>query len=265
MIAFKKYWLLCLAAFAVACGGSDDGSGDEPGPGGGDYVPYDPPATIDPGNVFKVCVFSTLSDEKLFEGRDQSVVSDFINAYSGQKPLVYMLERSDSKTGSTLPHVNIAFKSKCYAFFAQHTATADEVKGTGIVTKYVISDYDGLIGNGLRISGCLVPAPLSPATQVYLYTTRLENLDQAKELVAKRGSALQYNGIVVGSIRNTIAEETVTYLKKNFKNYRIAFARSTATDYDLFVLTPVDFVCREIEPAEKVNYPYYTVSIEKLK
>lgn len=262
MRTIKTYWILCLAAMAVACGG--DSLTDPVDPGTGEYEPFDPPVEVNTNNVFKICVFSTLSDEALFSSRDQTVVSDFINAASGVKPLIYLLERSDFEIGKPLPHVNVACKSKSFAFFAQQAATADAVKGTGLITRYTVNNYDGVDKDGFWMSGCLLTAPLAKTTEAVAYTTRIENFDQVKTMVAERGSVLQYNGVVVGSIQSTIKTEVATYLKTNFKNYRLAFAQSADTTYDLFVLTPVDYVCRQIEAQEKVNLPYYTVSIEKL-
>ena len=68
----------------------------------------------------------------------------------------------------------------------------------------------------------------------------------------------------MGSIRGSIKEEVAEWLKYNLRNYRIAFAGSKSSDYDLLVLTPVGYVCRTIDPGTLATLPCYSVSIEKL-
>lgn len=229
-----------------------------------EFVPYTPPEQINTLNLYKVCLFSTLSDESLFATKSKDVVYDFISNLSGQKPVMFMMERSDFTKGNSLPHLDIACKYKAYSYFYQYEKTSNSVKGTGIVTRYLANEIDGVANDTLHISGCNISVPVSTSVTLYLYNTRITSKNQIENLISHRKDILQTKGVVYGSISSDIKTDVETYLKKNFKDYRLYYAGEENKKYDLFVLSPVDLVCRGIEKGEKVGIPYYIVSVELL-
>jgi len=260
MLRFFKYAVtLLIGVAAVAC--CDKGSSSEVDHG---YVPYEPPVTINPANLFNLCIFTELTNQSLFITHTQSAISSFINGYSGQKPLVYFIERSDFMSGQPIAHLSVALDTKCYSFFAPQSDTAADVRGTAILTRYTVSDFDGILCDSLRMSGCRFSAPLSETTNITVYTARIDDLSQIKALVARRGAVLQVDGMVVGSMNATIKEDAKEFLRKKFSYYRLVFAESKGMPYDMFVLTPVNFVCRTITDGQTVSIPYYVISIEQL-
>lgn len=265
-------WLFGAVALLAACGESSSSEEPAPGPDPGDgdggnenteYVAPEPPEEVNSSNLLQLRVLTTLSDQTLFGNVDPADVADWISP-STENVLMYLFERADFRLGEPLPQVEIGFATRSYSYFVQTEETSEHVQGTGIVTRHQASEIDAVWEGPLKISGCTVSAPLSQPATVTLYTTRFDTQEQIETLVAGRSSQLQTSGIVVGSIRESIKEEVAEWLKYNLRNYRIAFAGSKSSDYDLLVLTPVGYVCRTIDPGTLATLPCYSVSIEKL-
>lgn len=257
-------WILGAALLTAACSDSSDNNNPNPDPEPDqEYVAPEPPETINSDNLLRVTCFSTLDDKTLFASQQPSALTSMINS-ANPASAIYLFERSDFRLGEPIPQVEIALATRCYSFFVQTEPTSENVKGTGIVTRSLVEAFDAAWEGSLRTSGCTFEAPLSQPTPVTLYTSRFEDRAAFETLVALRSSVLQTSGIVVGSIRNEVKAEVEEWLRFNLRNYRIEFARSESTPYDLFVLTPVGFVCRSIEKGTEAALPYFTLSIEKL-
>lgn len=253
--------LLCVACHKTDNTGGGSG-GDEPS---GDYVAPEAPSAVNQSNLFNVDFFTDLQDAPYFTARDYNVAVTHILAQTGKRPLIYMFDRSDFAAGVSYPHVNIAYKCVYNAFFAQNKTSGSTNEGTGMVTPYLVSSYDGVgISDKVYASGCTLPAPLSAMTSICLYTCRIDSVGQIKALVEVRGSVLQNNGCVIGTIRPDAFTGAAEWLKKNFKDFRFVSFATNDTPYVLFVFSPVWYVCRVAEYREVVNLPYYRISIEKL-
>lgn len=261
--------LLGLVLLSVACSKSSEAP--EPGNEGGEtgnenteYVAPAPPETIVEENLLKIAFFSTLSDQTLFASQEPSVLNSLINN-SSSSSILYFLERSDVRLGEPIPQVEIGLATRSFSFFAQIEPTSEQqVKGTGIVTRVSVEQFDAVWEGSLKMSGCTFSAPLAKTAQVTLYTSRFDSQEQIETLVAQRSSVLQTSGIVVASIRNDIKTQVSDWLKYNLKNYRIEFAKNESSEYDLMVLTPVGYVCREMDRRTEATLPYFNLSIEKL-
>ena len=118
-----------------------------PGDGGGDVnveLP-EPPEQIVEKNVFVIDFFSTLEDDgNFFEMRAASVAASHITGQTGKRPVMYLFDRTDAEVGKSNPAVEIALAAKAQPFFAQNRRSSYKVEGTGIVTPYMVSDYDWL-------------------------------------------------------------------------------------------------------------------------
>lgn len=257
--------LFGAAVLLADCSDSADDQGTKPSPEKpkDEYVAPEPPETVNTDNLLRVTCFSTLDDETLFASQQPASLATLINNASPASA-IYLFERSDFRLGEPIPQVEIARATRCYSFFVQIEPTSSQIKGTGIVTRHLVEALDAVWEGSLRTSGCTFEAPLSQPTPVTLYTSRFEDRAAFEALVAQRGSLLQTSGIVVGSIRNEVKADVEEWLRWNLRNYRIAFAGSASTPCDLFVLTPVGFVCRSIEKRSEASLPYYLLTIEKL-
>ena len=224
----------------------------------------EPPEQEKTSNVFVVDMFSTLKDDGyFFEMRDISIFGQHISSQTGKRPLVYMIDRADFTVGTSHLFNKLSYNYKVYQFFAQQEATTATVtKGTAMATLYTISVYDGIAQGGAYMSGCTIPAPLSTATPVCIYTTKITALDQMKQIFNARSKKLMDNGVIVGLVDNSIKEDVVDYVEQTM-SLRAATYGSDDTKLDILVVVPPSYVCRGIESGITVNLPYYRVRIEK--
>lgn len=246
-----------------SCEGTDPNptpDDSEPGP----VELPEPPEQEKSANVFVVDMFSTLEDEGyFFEMRDISVFGQHISSQTGKKPLVYMIDRADFTVGTSHLFNKLSYNYNVYQFFAQQEATTSTVtKGTAMATLYTISVYDGIAQGGAYMSGCTIPAPLSTATPVCIYTTKVTTLDQMKQIYDARSKKLLDNGVIVGLVDNSVKADVVNYVEQTM-SLRAATYGSDDTKLDILVVVPPSYVCRGIESGKTVNLPYYKVRIEK--
>ena len=251
---------------AAACGKIDD---NKPVDGGGDNTtpPVEelvPPQQVNESNLFIADFFSTLeNDASYFSARSTDIAVQHINGASGKRPLVYMFDRTDYEVGKSNPMNDIAYKTASWQLFAQNQPTNQGViEGTGMITKYVISDYDGIASNGTYMSGTMIPAPLSASTPIFFYTARISSVDQIKEIHKQRGSALLGDAVVIATVDNKVKGEVMNLVTNNM-SMRAECLASEATALDVLVIVPMSYVCRSIQEMKTGNLPYYRVSIEK--
>lgn len=89
---------------------------------------------------------------------------------------------------------------------------------------------------------------------------------QFPALVRILGDGLKTNKIMIGTVKQNISAEIKEYLKYNLKDFRLSFhATNTAgKTREIFVLTPVNFVAREVVSNNVGNLPMYQCKIEYL-
>ena len=234
----------------------------EPDPGKEDTLT--PPDEVKSSNVFVVDMFSTLDDDgDFFENRDVASAAQHIAGQSGKKPLIYMFDRADFTVGESHPLNKLSYTANIYQLFAQHEPTSATVtKGTAMATQYPINLYDGLAQEGAYMSGITISAPLSTATPVCIYTSRISSPDQMKQIYKAKSMKLLNNGVMVALVDNAVKAEVMEYAEKTMALRAMAYG-STDTKLDVLVLVPQAYVCRSIEKGTTINLPYYRILIEK--
>ena len=223
-----------------------------------------PPAEEKSSNIFVVDMFSTLEDEgEFFDKRDVASVAQHISAQSGKKPLIYMFDRADFTVGVSHPFNKLSYTANIYQLFAQHEPTSETVtKGTAMATLYPINVYDGIAQNGAYMSGLTISAPLTTATKVCFYTSRISSMEQIQEIFKARSQQLQGDSVIISLVDNSIKSDVVQYVEQTM-SLRAATFGSEDTKLDVLVIVPAAYVCRSIESGQTINLPYYRVSIEK--
>lgn len=256
--------LPCVSLVLLPCctAGTQPSEGD--GPKEEEGLP-EPPDQMNESNVFIVDFFTALDGEgDFFARRDVSVASQYVKDLSGKRPVAVMFDRTDFTVGKSSPMTAISYATGWWPFFAQCSSLEDGVvKGTGIVTPYTVSDYDGCAVDGAYMSGCLIPVPLNTATKVYVSTAGMTDAGKMASICSRKLSALSDNVVVIGTVACAEADALAKYASS--VGLRIALLGSEGTAYDLFVLTPAEYVCRSMEQNRRVNLPYYRISIEKWK
>lgn len=245
-------------------GGSNQNNG---GGNKGDsvYVAPDPPAEVNKYNLFFVEFFTRCDSGTLFQDkREMDSVASHIGSSEKTTPLLYFLDRSDACAGSAAPHLEIACSVKKPSHFCQNGLSDDAFEGTGIISNLGFGSCEGLVaGEGKFVSGCTLEVPLYTTTEITFLTCRVDDLDMVRILVEKDSTLLQSNGIVIGCIKDGLAEETADYLKRNFRDFRLTFCNG-GMEYRVFILSPVWYVCRETDRKNLSSLTYYNIEIEKL-
>jgi hypothetical protein len=253
----------CCVSLLVAC--NDDNNVQEP-PVDEGYVAPEPPTEINEYNLFAVEFYSKLTDENLFKGTSYEPVINHIN--SEKKTLFFFFDRTDMTPNQSSPVVDMAWKTKNVPFFVQNNSGSGTVEGTGVITRQLVSAYPGAyIDNSLFIAGCNVTVPLYQTNHFSLMTCKINEKSQF-DLLAKR----QINGaesvqIVIGTINAELEDDFKEYLRHALTDFRVAVRASAqpGKTYKLFILSPVNFVVREVTETAVGNFPLYQCKIEYLE
>lgn len=254
--------LAAVLTFSCSKGSGPHGNaGTDEGP----VIPV-PPEEVDMENVFLVDFMTTLTDESFLSRYETTAVEQQIKAQTGKKPLVNLIDRMDFEAGTPHPLVQLAKQLSAYPFFAQVAGTGRAMTpGTGILTIYPISDYDGAaLEDETFISGCMLRAPLNPAADIIIYTARLEKEGQLDRIMEARRDRILKNGVLIGTIRKDLVPSLKDRFAKN-TDFRLELRSGDGTAYDLFVIASVRFVCRDIaEGSSEDQVDHFRISIEKI-
>lgn len=265
-------YIFLLAAAAAAFSGCNDGiAPDSPDNGGGngeEETPVIPeiPDEINEENVFTVDFFTDLgSEESFFATRDWEDAVSHIQGQEGKVPVAYMFDRTDFETGKANPAVQIAYETGYWPYFVQTESTSDITEGTGLVTPYQIEDFDSVVpGEGVFMSGVTIPVPLEKSVYTGIYTTTLTEAGQFSVIASQWTGSRLNSGVTVGKISSGIKEAVSETAAKDFPSLRLFYAGTEGSAYDLFVLCPAVFACREFEEGADGKLPYWRIHIEKI-
>lgn len=254
--------VLPMTFLLLSCEGTDPAPDPGTDPGKEDVLT--PPEEVKSANVFVVDMFSTLEDDgDFFAMRDVASVAQHIAGQSGKRPLIYMFDRADFTVGKSHPMNKLSYTANIYQLFAQHEPTSATVtKGTAMATQYPVNVYDGLAQDGAYMSGLTISAPLTAATPVCMYTSRISSLDQMKQIYKAKSMKLLNDAVIVALVDNAIKADVVKYVEQTM-SLRATTYGSADTKLDVLVVVPPAYVCRSVESGKTINLPYYRVSIEK--
>ncbi|MGM9788404.1 MAG: hypothetical protein ACI3ZF_05840 [Candidatus Cryptobacteroides sp.] len=258
---FKHIILLLSLSLLWACTPSDKPSeGDKPDPD--PSIPA-PPEQIKEANVFIIDFFSTLGDEgDFFISRDAGVAAEHIKAQSGKLSLVYIFDRADYQVGKDYSMTKIAYNCGAFPYFAQSEPFKDGVvKGSGMVTRYPISDYDGVASDGIFLSGCTIQLPITLTEQLCIATAYIQDEQTAQKIFTEKKLRLLSDMMIVGTVPSSAASQVQAYFES--MSLRVRRLESSDTKKDLIVVLPASYVCRSFEEGKRVNLPYYRIYIEK--
>ncbi|MDO9633676.1 MAG: hypothetical protein Q7J05_01360 [Paludibacter sp.] len=225
-----------------------------------------PPAEVIDRNLITVEFYSRLNEESLFQNNEVDVVVNRISSITA--PLAYLFDRSDAFVGETSPVVEIGWRTRTKSFFVQNTLSESFFQGTGMIVRPIINVFEGAaIPDTLFVGGCTLMAPLGNPVVLTLMTCRLDDKKQFPALVNILGDGLNTNKVVIGTVKQGLADEMKNYLKYNMKYFRLSFH---ATDlagktHQLFILTPTNFVGREVISTAVGTLPMYQCKIEYIQ
>lgn len=256
--------MLLVVASVVGCQPTpDNGGGSGTGNGQTPQVPEVPETPVS-ANLFRIDFFSGLDDASFFDRRDVGVATQFVTDQEAPRSIAYIFDRADFVTGGVHPSVRIAYDTKTNPFFLPTGSTsAEKTEGCAIVSPYATSLVNGIHTSELTMSGVNFTIGLSKAATFCLYTARFDTVAQVEKAVNSFEVSLQSDGIMLATVLVSEKEAIANWLKANFKGYRVEFAGSEETLYDLMVMCPSLYVCRSIEENRTINLPYWKVTMEK--
>jgi len=261
MMKIKIYILVILVLATGSC--NSNKTAIEPEDLG--YEAPVPPVTVNQSNVFTIEFYSLLNNEPLFKNYEYKSVVDHI---TGNKiALAYLFDRSDIELGETPSIVDIAWKSKMNSFFIQNNIDEKKIEGTGMIVRPLVNVFEGIaIVDSFYIGGCALLAPLSQPLSITLMTCKINQNYQFPILTKYIGESFNTNKVIIGTLKNDMEEGMKTYLKYHLKNFRLSFffPENQQNAYMIFFLTPVNFVCRNIDNSLVGNIPMYECKIEYL-
>lgn len=239
--------------------------GDPVTPGDDTYVAPEPPDVVNSYNLFTLEFYSRLTEEALFGTASYDAVVSRLS--TNQTNLAYLFDRSDITLGQTSAVVDIAWKSKKNAFFVQNNTSDNVIEGTGMIVRQLVPVFAGSYNSdSLFIAGCALSAPLYTTTPVTLLTCRLNEEFHIELLTRYFSQSTNANKVIAGTVLSEMEDDLRDYLKHHLKNFRIAVLSSTQAGkaYKIFVLSPVNFVCREFQELAVGEFPMYQIKIEYL-
>ena len=130
-----------------------------------------------------------------------------------------------------------------------------------MVTRYPISDYDGIAKEGTYLSGCTIQLPITLTDKLCVATSYIPDEKAAERIFLEKKVRLLSDMMIVG----TVPAESAGAVQEYFESMSLRVHRlgSSQTVKDLIVVLPASYVCRDIESGKKVNLPYYRIYIEK--
>ncbi len=185
----NRFCFALLSLLALSCGKTPE-PGPQPVPDEEFRIP-DPPQTVVESNMFVVEWFPDLPSE--------AEASGHILASNDKKPLVYIFDRVQYVPGQSTPLVSTAVGSKCYPFFIQAGATSFSGNGgTGFLTRYSISDFDGECAE-TPFGGPVITTALSSVVSIAIYGCNCSTPQQLTSVVGARSQAFYGDAVMVGA------------------------------------------------------------------
>lgn len=254
-------FLLTIATVAACTPAEKPSDGDEP------QVPEvtlpEPPDQVKDANVFIIDMFTTLDDDgDFFTSRDEGVAADYIRNQQGKMSLVYIYDRADYQPGKQYSMTKIAYNVGAFPYFAQTESVTDgSIKGTGMVTRYPIADFDGFADGTVFLSGCTVQLPITLTDKLCIATASIPDTDAAEKIFKAKKVRMLSDMMIVGTVPSGEVSQVGDYFKS--MSMRVTAMGSVDTQKDIIVILPPSYVCRSIDCGKHVNLPYYRIYIEK--
>ena len=224
----------------------------------------EPPAEMNANNTFAVDYFTDLKDEdSYFVRRDIGVAKNHVLGEDGKKAVMFFFDRMDFTAGEPSPLLKICSGNNVWPLFAQQEPSGKQVtKGCGIITKTMVSDFDGIYDSDVFLSGANIHIQTGIPGRTTIYTGRIDKISQLDEIFSKKGVKLSEDAVIIGRVKNGLEKELEQKVKAQCCR---SFISEGTEGWSLYVICPPEYVCRGAESKKTVNLGYYRITIEKIK
>lgn len=224
----------------------------------------EPPAEMNANNTFAVDYFTDLKDEdSYFVRRDIGIAKNHVLGENGKKAVMFFFDRMDFTAGEPSPLLKICSGNNVWPLFAQQEPSGKQVtKGCGIITKTMVSDFDGIYDSDVFLSGANIHIQTGIPGRTTIYTGRIDKMSQLDEIFSKKSVKLSENAVIIGRVKNGLEKE----LESKVASYSCrSFISEGAEGWSLYVICPPEYVCRGAESKKTVTLGYYRITIERIK
>lgn len=259
----KRFLFIAALAASLLCACDKNPNPENPVIPSSPSVP-EPPAEMNANNTFAVDYFTDLKDEdSYFIRRDIGIAKNHVLGEDGKKAVMFFFDRMDFTAGEPSPLLKICSGNNVWPLFAQQEPSGKQVtKGCGIITKTMVSDFDGIYDSDVFLSGANIHIQTGIPGRTTIYTGRIDKISQLDEIFSKKGVKLSEDAVIIGRVKNGLEKE----LESKVASYSCrSFISEGAEGWSLYVICPPEYVCRGAESKKTVNLGYYRITIEKIK
>ena len=259
----KRFLFIAALAASLLCACDKNPNPENPVIPSSPSVP-EPPAEMNANNTFAVDYFTDLKDEdSYFIRRDIGIAKNHVLGENGKKAVMFFFDRMDFTAGEPSPLLKICSGNNVWPLFAQQEPSGKQVtKGCGIITKTMVSDFDGIYDSDVFLSGANIHIQTGIPGRTTIYTGRIDKISQLDEIFSKKGVKLSEDAVIIGRVKNGLEKE----LESKVASYSCrSFISEGAEGWSLYVICPPEYVCRGAESKKTVNLGYYRITIEKIK
>lgn len=259
----KRFLFIAALAASLLCACDKNPNPENPVIPSSPSVP-EPPAEMNANNTFAVDYFTDLKDEdSYFIRRDIGIAKNHVLGEDGKKAVMFFFDRMDFTAGEPSPLLKICSGNNVWPLFAQQEPSGKQVtKGCGIITKTMVSDFDGIYDSDVFLSGANIHIQTGIPGRTTIYTGRIDKISQLDEIFSKKGVKLSEDAVIIGRVKNGVEKE----LESKVASYSCrSFISEGAEGWSLYVICPPEYVCRGAESKKTVNLGYYRITIEKIK
>lgn len=250
----NKYLFALLYLLALSCGKAAvvEPEPEEPGPGEEFWIPDAPQNAVE-ANVFAVEYFLSLPSE--------AETSSHILNSKDKRPVLYLFGHVQYVPGKPNALVKTAVASKCYPFFIQSGETSFSGNGgTGFLTRYSISSFDGEC-SGVPFGGPTVTLALSAAEDITIYGCNASAPEQLASVVESRSKAFYGDAVMLG-VYDGDADRMKEFAE--VKALGMRFDHISVGDRVIYTLVQPGYVNRGFETNRLGGTDYVKVLFEKL-
>lgn len=245
--------LLMMLSLVWACGKTNEPQPEPEKPKPDEFVIPQAPENVVSSNTFAVEYFSAMP-------ASSKTVSHILGA-SGKRPMVYVFDNVKYTPGKKTEIVETAMEAKSFPFFLQKGATSFSGNlGTGFLTRYVISGFDGEC-DGTPFGGPTILTALNTAVSITFYNVTCKSKEQLASVVNSKKSAMYGDAVVYGYCDGD-AKELKEFAEGKALSMR--FDYTTLNGKTFYTLVQPGYVNRGFDKQSFDGIEYVKILFEKL-
>lgn len=242
-----------MLSLVMACGKTNEPQPEPEKPKPDEFVIPQAPENVVSSNTFAVEYFSAMPAS--------SKTASHILGASGKRPMVYVFDNVKYTPGEQTEIVETAMAAKSFPFFLQKGATSFSGNlGTGFLTRYVISGFDGEC-DGTPFGGPTILTALNTTVSITFYNVTCTSKEQLASVVNSKKSTMYGDAVVYGYCDGD-AKELKEFAEGKALSMR--FDYTTLNGKTFYTLLQPGYVNRGFDKQSFDGIEYVKILFEKL-